>query len=109
MWLLSESVSNFCLCFQTGVSAANQYVQSASVCVNSQVTVQSSRCKLSVDKKCKQLCVHILNIHKNSALRHNIYFNIAAKCSMTLGTTMLPSESMRSAAVIQAFVPVACL
>ena len=48
-WLLSESVSNLCLCFRTRVSTVSQQVQSASVSVNSdQVTEQSSRCKLSV-------------------------------------------------------------
>ena len=43
LWQLSESVSNFCLCFRVYVSAASQQVQSVSVWVNSdQVTEQSS-------------------------------------------------------------------
>ena len=52
VWPLSESVPNLCLCFRTRASTVIQQVQSASVRVNSdQVTEQSSRCKLSVDKK----------------------------------------------------------
>ena len=70
--LLSESCSNLCLCFQTRASAARQQVQSVSFHVNSdRVTVQSSRCKSSVEKKRKQLCVHVLNNRENPALRNN--------------------------------------
>ena len=62
-WQLSEPVSNLCLCFWTSVSTVSQQVQSdesVSVCVNSdQVTVQSSRCKLSVGKKNVKSCVLI--------------------------------------------------
>ena len=32
-WLLSESVSNLCLCFRTSASTVSQQVQSVSVCV----------------------------------------------------------------------------
>ena len=66
---LSESLSNLCFCFRTRASAVSQQVQSASVSVNSdQVTEQPSRCKLSVKKIRKQLCVHILNSLENPAV-----------------------------------------
>ena len=80
-----------------GASATSQQVQSASVCVNTapslnsdQGTVQSSRTahKLSdccqSKKNCGQLCVHILNRHKNPALRHKTYFNITTAPSQRL-------------------------
>ena len=62
MWQLSESVSISCLCFLTSATVVSQQVQSVSVSVNGdQVTEQSSRCKLSVEKKKdKQLCVHMI-------------------------------------------------
>ena len=52
LWKLSESVSNLCLYFRVQLSDASQQVQTVSVWVNSdQVTEQSSRCKLSVERK----------------------------------------------------------
>ena len=61
-WLLSESVSNLCLCFRTRASTVSQQVQSVLFRqrINSdQVTAQSSRCKLSVGKKTANSCVFI--------------------------------------------------
>ena len=83
MWPLSESVSNLCLCFRTCASAVSQQVQSASVHVNSDQQVQV----VSHKKKRKQLRVHILNSHKNPALRHNRDFNIV--------TAQRPREAMQ--------------
>ena len=56
------SVSKFSLC------------QSASMVTKSLSSPADASCQLK--KKSGQLCVHILNSHKNPALRHNRNFNI---------------------------------
>ena len=69
---LSESVSNLCCKF-----ILRQ--QDSTHCAIQQMQV------LSAERKCEQMCVHILN--ENPALRHNRDFNIA--------TAQKPSEAMQ--------------
>ena len=90
----------FCSCLsQFQICAASSF------CVSrTQLTVQSSRCKFCLLKENVNRCVHIVNQHENPTLRHNRYFNIAI-AQRQHKQYMLPSESMRSAAVSQAFVP----
>ena len=61
---LSESVSNLCCKF-----ILRQ--QDSTHCAIQQMQV------LSAERKCEQMCVHIVNQHENPTMRHNRYFNIA--------------------------------
>ena len=105
VWPLSESVSNMYLCFQTRASAVSQQpeIQSVSVSVNSdQVTEQSNRCKLSVEKKSNS---HVFIYFTGTRILRldssDMLIALLLKGHMKQHTSQ--SKSMISAAVTHAF------